>query len=246
MVRPGDVVIVTGATGGIGRAIARAIADQGGRVVLACHPAELGDGESLARSLPPALALPVELTEPDSVQMFSHAALDGFGQIDGLVNNAGILAEKHFSDLDEDSWSRVLDINLTGTYRMIRALRQSLAASGRGSIVNMASQLAYTGAPNVVAYTASKAGLLGLTRALAHDLAPDIRVNAVAPGPIESPMNTPYMGDATWVERKVGKSVMRRFGTAEEVAAAVLFLLGPEASYFTGQTLSPNGGGVMP
>ncbi|BBY85694.1 SDR family NAD(P)-dependent oxidoreductase [Mycolicibacterium tokaiense] len=246
MVTPGRMVVITGATGGIGAAIARAVHRRGGVAVLACHPSTFAEGHALSADIPESLVLPVDVADTASVRTFAREITRYGTGIEGLVNNAGVLVERSFEDLDEQTWARVIDVNLSGTFRMVHALRQALSAGEGGSVVNIASQLAYTGAPNVAAYAASKGGVLGLTRALAHDLAPKIRVNAVAPGPIESPMNTPYMSDQQWVARKVGKSVMGRFGTADEVAGAVLYLLSPEATFFTGQTLSPNGGGVMP
>ena len=186
-----------------------------------------------------------DITEPDNVDCVMADIANQFGKIDVLVNNAGILEESPLEDCDPELWHRTLAVNLTGAYYCIRAALPHLRRSDAASVVNIGSQLAFKGAPNTAAYSASKAGLIGLTRALAVELAPSIRVNAVAPGPIETPMIEPYATQA-WVASRTRSLALGRLGRPDEVANAVLFLISSAASYFTGQTLHPNGGGVMP
>ena len=162
-----------------------------------------------------------------------------------LVNNAGIYIEETTEETDFELWQRNLDVNLTSTYLFCRLAAPALRASGRGAIVNMTSRLGYTGSVRAAAYVATKAGQAGLTRSLAKELAPEVRVNAVAPGPIATPMTDVYSGDPAWVQRKTKELVMGRLGTPWEVATAVVYLASDASSYFTGQTLHPNGGGYM-
>jgi 3-oxoacyl-[acyl-carrier protein] reductase len=142
------------------------------------------------------------------------------------------------------TWNHTLAVNLTGTFLAVSAAAQELRTS-RGSVVTIGSQLGYTGGLNCAAYSASKAGIGGLTRALARELGPHVRVNCVAPGPIETPMTAAH-ATPEWIETKTRQLVMHRFGTSDEVATAVSWLASQDASFVTGQTINVNGGGVMP
>jgi 3-oxoacyl-[acyl-carrier protein] reductase len=241
----GRVVVLTGASGGIGGAIARELRDHGAQVVMGSVDPALAPDTLTTDVGGQGAAPPTDVRDTASVAALMEFAAGLHGRIDALVNSAGIMEQVHVSDMSEQLWSDTLDVNLTGAFRCVRAALPWLVQSPCAAIVNVASQLAYTGTKNVAAYTASKAGLLGLTRALAHDLGPAIRVNAVAPGPIDTPMTAAH-ATPEWIAAKTSRQVMKRFGQPDEVATAVRFLLSDEASFFTGQTLSPNGGGVMP
>ena len=241
------VVVVTGGTGGIGAATAEQLVRGGARVVLGHAPGDEVAAKELAARLGADRAHPVavDVTDEAAVADLFATAAGHFGRVDGLVTSAGVMEQVPFADLDPAIWHRTIGINLTGTYLCVRAALPYLLRGEGAAIVTVASQMAYTGGPDAAAYCASKAGTLGLTRALAHELAPAVRVNAVAPGPIDTPMTRPH-ATPEWVERKTAKLALHRFGTPDEVASVIRFLLGDEASFLTGQTVSPNGGGAMP
>jgi 3-oxoacyl-[acyl-carrier protein] reductase len=174
------------------------------------------------------------------------SAAAGLGRLDIVVNNAGIMTETPLLDLSVEEWRRTLDVNLTGCFLVTRAAVPHLTAAGGGAVVNIASQLAYRGGVGLAHYSAAKAGIIGFTRAAARELAPrGIRVNAVAPGPIETAMTAPY-ATPEWLQAKLAGGLIGRLGKPDEVAATVAFLVSDSALLYLGQTLSPNGGGVMP
>lgn len=243
----GRTVLVTGALGGLGAEIVEAVAAAGARV--AVH--HLGQGEQAGRTVAalrerdvPALAVEADVTDWAQVERMVATVTDGLGPIDVLVNNAGYQKAARFVDMTLDDWRRTVEPDLTGVFLVCRHVVPGMLARSEGVIINMSSQLAFKGAHDFVSYCAAKAGVVGLTRALAREVGPAIRVNAIAPGPIDTPFIAP---DKTpeWVDARTRDLVTRRLGEAHEVAPAVVFLAGPGASLMHGQTLHLNGGGVM-
>ena len=244
----GKTALVTGAAGGIGQAIASALAEAGADV--AAHDIELSPNlSSVAAEIEcmgrRAVAVAGDVRDQSAVTSFVAQAISALGRINILVNNAGVMTEIPLLSLTLEDWRDTLDINLTGYFLCTREVARHMVSRRTGSIVNVASQLAYRGGIGLVHYSAAKAGVLGLTRATARELAEyGIRVNAVAPGPIETRMIEPYKAPG-WVEAKLTASVLKRFGRPEEVAGTVIFLVSDAATLYIGQTLSPNGGGFM-
>lgn len=232
------VAVLTGADGGLGRAVALRLAKDGFRLVLGYHPGSQPPVEA------DALAVAADVTSEADVAALMTAAVDEFGRIDAVVTLAGVMEQVFLPDLDLATWNHTLAVNLTGTFLCVKAAADELTRA-RGAVVTIGSQIGYVGGINCAAYTASKAGVGGLTRALARELGPAVRVNCVAPGPIETPMTAAH-ATPEWVEQKTRALVMGRFGAPEEVATAVSWLVGDEASFVTGQTINVNGGGAMP
>jgi len=237
----GRVAIVTGSARNIGRAIARALSDAGAAVVINAK-SSAADADAVVREVREAggqaVAKIADVGQPEGAASLIDAAIAAFGRLDILVNNAAVRREIDFERLDYQEWRAITATILDGAYLCAHAAAPHLIAAGGGSIVNIGGLSSYTGAARRAHVIAAKAGLVGLTRALAHDLAPHrITVNCVAPGLIDTERRGPepahHAKHATLVGRR---------GTPEEVAAVVRFLCGPEARYITGQTLHANGG----
>lgn len=242
----GQRILITGGTTGIGRACALQLAAEGAQVWINHHAqgrkaSELADDICASGGL--VHTVEADVTNPDAVAaMFARVCAEG--PLDGLVNNAGIILEKPFLDTGEQDWQRVMAVDLDAVYRCCRHALAGMQAVKAGSIVNVSSDLGFLGREDYVAYCTAKAGVIGLTRSLAREFAPHIRINAVAPGPIETPMLTAENMSTEWLAKELAIPA-GRFGHPEEVAAAVVFLLSPAASFFTGQILGPNGGSWM-
>jgi NAD(P)-dependent dehydrogenase (short-subunit alcohol dehydrogenase family) len=238
----GKVALVTGASSGIGAATARSCAVEGAAVaLLARREAELG---WLADELGgKALPLVADVTDSSQVAAAVATAADRLGPLDLVVNNAGMILPATLADTDDETWRRHIDVNLTGSFFVARAAAPRMAKGG--SIVNVGSELSVMGMGMYVAYCASKAGVLGLTRSLAAELAPDIRVNAICPGPVDTPMlagELEFFGDHDQVMAETFDRVpLGRLATAEEVAAGIVYLA-VDALYATGTTLELDGG----
>lgn len=241
--------IVTGATSGIGEAIARTLAGQGYALLLVGRRQAEGTAlsDSLSANGPPARFLAADLSDRAAPDAIVGAALDTFGRVDVLINNAGMLTLGRAEDTSDDAWDQVMDVNLGAVFRLSRAALPALKAQGGGSIVNVASDWALTGARGAVAYAVSKAAVAQLTRCMALDHAAEgIRVNAVCPGDTDTPMLASGLSGAERAARLAtyGAQVpMGRVGSPEDVARVTAFLVSDAAGYMTG-TLIPVDGGM--
>jgi 3-oxoacyl-[acyl-carrier protein] reductase len=240
----GRVAVVTGSARNIGRSIALTLA-AGGAAVIVNGRRAAADAEAVAEEIRKAggraAAHVADVGNPDAAAALVAAAVGEFGRLDILVNNASVRREIDFASLDYAEWREIMSTTLDGAYLCSRAALPHLIASGAGSIVNIGGLSSHTGAARRAHVIASKAGLVGLTRALAHDLAPhQITVNCVAPGLIDTARSGPEPA-----HHKSLAAPMGRKGNPDEIAHVVRFLCGPGARYITGQTIHANGGLYM-
>ena len=239
----GRTALVTGASGGIGGAIARALHGAGATVALS--GTREGPLQELAASLGDrAHVVPADLSKPEAAAALVKDAAAAMGSMDILVNNAGITRDNLFMRMSDDEWGQVMDVNLTSVFRLSRAALRGMMKARWGRIVTITSVVGSTGNPGQGNYAAAKAGLVGMSKSLAYEVASrGITVNCVAPGFIATPMTDSLTDD------QKGKILSQipagRMGAPEEIAAAVLYLSSPEAAYVTGATLHVNGGMAM-
>ena len=241
----GKIALVTGGGTGIGRAIALLLAAEGASVVVSGRRSEPLQNvvSEIRRRGGTATFTRGDVSKADRVEMMVQGAIYNFGGLDILVNNAGIFAEGSVVETDERKWDRVLGTNLKGAYLVARQAVPAMKARGGGSIVNNASVHGLVGMKGGAAYCASKGGLVQLTRAMALDHAADrIRVNAICPGVIDSPMTRDPDGGSAWLSDAVRMYPLARPGTPDEVARLALFLASDESAWMTGATLSVDGG----
>ena len=241
----GKVALVTGAFGGLGRDFARMLARAGASVALAGR--RLQEGKAIARAMADeghrVAAIAMDVTDRASVEAAVDEAAAAFGVVDVLVNNAGVAVTRPFLDLTERDWAGVLDVNLDGAWRVAQAVARRLKEAERpGTIVNIASVLAERVAAQVAPYTVSKAALVQLTRAMALELARyGIRVNALAPGYVETPINRDFF--ATEGGRALVKRIpQRRLGRVEDLEAPLILLASDASTYMTGAVIAVDGG----
>jgi 3-oxoacyl-[acyl-carrier protein] reductase len=239
----GKTALVTGATGGIGAAIAKTLHAQGATVALSGTRQMVLD--ELRDSLGPrAHAIACNLSDPAEVEKLVPSAEAAMGSIDILVNNAGITRDGLAMRMKDEDWAAVLDVNLTAAFRLARAAMRGMMKRRWGRIIGISSITGVTGNAGQSNYAAAKAGMIGMTKSLAQELASrNITVNCVAPGFIETAMTDVL--DEKVKSVFLGRIPAARFGTAAEIAAAVLYLASPEAAYTTGQTINVNGGMAM-
>ena len=239
----GKAALVTGASGGIGGAIARALHAQGAVVTLSGTRADAL--EQLKGTLGERThVIAARMDDAADIERLAKEAEAAMGKIDILVNNAGITRDNISMRMKDEEWEKVLEVNLTGTFRLTRAAMRGMMKRRAGRVINITSVVGVTGNPGQANYAAAKAGLIGMSKSLAQELASrGITVNCVAPGFIATPMTDVLTDDQK--KAILGRVPASRLGTPQEIAAAVIFLASDEAAYVTGQTLHINGGMAM-
>jgi len=244
----GKVAIVTGARRGMGKSHALKLADAGAKVVVSDISQEECQlvVDEIKKNRGEAIAVKCDVTKKGEVENMVKKAVDKWGKVDILVNNAGICQFKPFLELTEEEWDRTLNINLKGYFLCAQAAAKEMAKQKSGVIVNIASVAmgqVGIGFLNLAHYCASKGGIVAMTEAMALELAPyNIRVNAISPGVIETPMIDPFKADPKAMEATLAQIPLRRVGKPEEVSNLVLFLASDASSYMTGSTVVIDGG----
>jgi 3-oxoacyl-[acyl-carrier protein] reductase len=245
----GRIVLVTGSSRGIGAEIAAKAAEEGATVAVHFRTSAEGAQRTVERVRSMGTdseAFQADLTDGAQAEALVGQAIARFGRLDALVNNAGLTQVGPFLDITPDQWNAVIATDLTAAFHTCRAVMPSMVERGSGAIVNVCSRLGQMGIAETAAYSAAKAGLIGLTRSLAREFGPKgVRVNAVAPGPIATDMTEDLLASEEG-RRRLRDLPLGRFGRADEVANAVIFLLSDASSLFLGQTINPNSGGYMP
>ena len=240
------VALVTGAGSGIGRAIAEKLAKDGEQVAVNDLSSETADEVviRIKESGGRAAAAPGDVSDAEAVEQIMAAVREAYGSPEILVNNAGFLQQKRFVDLAVEDFDRMIAVHLRGTFLCTRAVLPEMLSRGGGIVVNVASQLGQIGGIELCHYSAAKAGIIGLTKSLAREVsAQGVRVNAVAPGPINTEL---ILGlSEEWQRAKAAELPLGRFGEPAEVAETVAFLVSDGATLYVGQTLGPNSGDVM-
>jgi 3-oxoacyl-[acyl-carrier protein] reductase len=241
----GRVAVVTGSSRGIGRAIVQALAREGAAVVLYASRS-IADARAVAQAIGAgggtAAAIQADVTKPAEARRLVAETVRAFGRLDVLVNNAGISDRTPLAEIDEATWHRMMDVHVTGPFFTAQAAAEPMAKQGRGVIINIASMRGIEPGTGAVHYNVSKAAVIMLTRCLARDLAPHVRVNAIAPGYTE----TAFHAERTIADRQAiaSRIPLGRFAQPEEVARAAVFLASDDAAYVTGDTLIVSGGVV--
>jgi 3-oxoacyl-[acyl-carrier protein] reductase len=238
------VALITGGARGIGLAIVKAFAAEGADVgVCDLAPAAGEAMEALEREGRRGVYVRADVSSEEQVRRMVEEMIDAFGGIDILVNNAGILKKSPLVEMTTEEWDQVLAVNLRGTFLCTRYVLPHMLRRRYGRVINVASQRGQIGGIGVTHYSASKGGVIAFTKALAREVARDnVLVNAIAPGPIATELNAPYMEE--WRDR-IHQLPIDRMGEADEVAPTAVFLASDDATYYVGQTLGPNGGDVM-
>ncbi len=240
-------VLITGASKGIGAATAILFAEKGYNVVMNYNnsvQSALILQKSLSESGYKVIAYQANVTNRIDVELMVKETIERFGSIDVLINNAGVASQGLFTDISDIEWNEILDVNLNGAFNVTQAVLPYMIRQKSGSIINISSMWGQVGASCEVAYSAAKAGLIGMTKALAKEVGPSgIRVNCIAPGLIETSMNQELTLED--VASIVGETPLGRIGSTNDVASSALFLASDESAFITGQVLGVNGGFVI-
>lgn len=244
-----DTALVTGASRGIGRGIAEALATAGATVAVN-HPPDDAEQqaathvvESIRDAGGSAIRLEGDVSDEAGVRRMVEKFEDELGTPDILVNNAGIAPQSRFDEMAVEMWERTVAVNLTGVFLPSRFVVPGMLERGSGKIINVASQLGFKGAEELVHYCATKGGVISFTRALAREVSPAINVNAIAPGSIDTDLTSGLSEE--WRQAKEAEIPMQRLGEVQDVVPTALFLASSSSDYYTGQTLSPDGGDAM-
>jgi NAD(P)-dependent dehydrogenase (short-subunit alcohol dehydrogenase family) len=241
----GKVALVTGASRGLGEAMALALADAGAAVALAARSADRLQAvaqKAISKGLE-AEAFPCDVTDESQVVALQERVMTRFKQVHILINNAGVNVRKPVPELALAEWRYVLDTNLTAAFLLCRTFVPQMKKAGYGRIINVASIMSHVALPGRAAYAASKAGLLGLTRALALELASlGITVNSISPGPVATEMNTVITQDPELNQQFISRIPLGRWGSAEEIAGLAVYLCSPKAAFVTGADFLIDGG----
>jgi NAD(P)-dependent dehydrogenase (short-subunit alcohol dehydrogenase family) len=239
------VAVITGASRGLGKAVALALGAAGARVAMVARNLETLEvaAAEVRRTGAEAVALRADVSDEGQVQELERAVMARCGRVDILVNNAGVNVRKPVEELTLEDWRRVIDTNLTSAFLVCRSFVPHMKGRGYGRILNMTSIMSHVSLPGRSAYSASKAGLLGFTKALALELAPEgITVVAISPGPFATEMNTPLLDNPALNAQFVSRIPAGRWGDARDIGLLALYLCSPEASFITGTDILIDGG----
>ncbi|MGD0617759.1 MAG: glucose 1-dehydrogenase [Bryobacteraceae bacterium] len=234
----GRVAVITGASRGLGRSMAVSLGRAGARLALVSRKPAPFEEEGIK-----AANFACDVAHEDQVIALEKAVIERFGTVDILINNAGVNVRKNVTEFTLDEWNHVIGTNLTGAFLMCRAFVPHMKGKGYGRIVNMASMMSHVSLPGRAAYSASKAGLLGMTRALALELAPDgITVMAISPGPFATEMNKPLLNDPQMNQQFTSRIPVGHWGKPEDIGSLALYLCSEAASFLTGTDIVIDGG----
>jgi NAD(P)-dependent dehydrogenase (short-subunit alcohol dehydrogenase family) len=241
----GKTALITGGSKGLGKAMALALAEAGARLVLVSRDLEKlnATAEEIRALGTQADVFQADITDATAIEQLAGAVKDRFGKIQILINNAGINNRKPVTDFTLAEWRQVLDTNLTSAFLMCRSFVPHMKGQGYGRIINMTSIMSHVALPGRTAYASSKTGLLGFTRALALELAPDqITVNGISPGPIATEMNLPILQNPDLNQQFISKLPIGRWGNVEEIGKLAVYLCSPDAGFITGTDILIDGG----